>query len=304
MEDNKIKFAYYLEDWEFDIDNKKVLKKEAGEVATTEYLSEMKGHIFCPECSAPLFKSPENKEFDTNGRKAFFAHGRKYSPDCNLRVKKAEGKRYVSEELAKKAIEDEELVIVKHFMKEKPVLPKIDNPQEYQGDPVEDINGELANVPIGRHNGEIFSLPSKITTVRGLCRNFNKNIYKYFHLPGRKNAIQLKNLLVDVKTVQNVDDVPRLYFAKVEGSSNCGPTPQNIRQTMFEYPPGEYVDFCLKAIDLNSREHGIDDNSKGKVVIMYGTVTKSGIGLCIEGIGWGEFSVLADKYIDLLNKGN
>jgi hypothetical protein len=301
MEDNNlIKFAYYLEDWDFETGKKKVLKKEAEELATTEYLPEMKGHIFCPECSVPLFKSPENKEFDTNGRKSFFAHGRKYSPDCNLRVKKAEGKRYVSEEQAKKAIEDEELVIVKGFMKAKPVPPKIDNPQEYQGDPVEDIDGELADVPIGRHNGESFSLPSRITTVRGLCRNFNKNMYKYFHLPGRKNAIQLKNLLVDIKTVQNIDDVPRLYFAKVKSSFNCGPTPQNIRQTMFEYPRGEYVDFCLKAIDLSSREHGIDDNSKGKVVIMYGTVTDSGIGLSIEGIGWGEFAVLADKYIDLL----
>lgn len=297
---NVIKFAYYLKDWDFEKDDKKVLRKEAKEIATTEYLPDMKGYIFCPECSAPLFKSPEDKEFDTNGRKAFFAHGRKYSPVCNLRVKKAEGKKYETEELAKKAIEDENLVIVKGFMKSKPAPPKIDNPQEYKGETVEDINGELADVAIGRHNGENFSLLSRITTVRGLCRNFNKNMYKYFHLPGRKNATQLKDLLVDIKTVQNVDYVPRLYYAKVKNSFNCGPTPQNIRQTMFEYPRGKFIDFCLKAVDLSSREHGIDDNSKGKVVIMYGTVTESGIGLCIEGIGWGEFAVLADKYIELL----
>lgn len=76
MEDNNlIKFAYYLEDWDFEKGDKKALRKEAEEIATTEYLPEMKGHIFCPECSAPLFKSPENKEFDTNGRKAFLLTG-------------------------------------------------------------------------------------------------------------------------------------------------------------------------------------------------------------------------------------
>jgi len=190
--------------------------------------------------------------------------------------------------------------VVKGFMKEKPKPPKIDNPQQYQGEPVEDIDGDLAEVPIGRHNGEIFSLPSRITTVRGLCRNFNKNLYKYFHLPGRKNAIQLNNLLIDIRNVRETDEVPKFYFAKVTRSWNCGPTPQNIRQTMFEFPRGEYVDFCLKATDEISRDHGVDDDAKGKIVIMFGAVTESGIGLSIEGVGWGEFAVLPDKYADLL----
>ncbi|CAI2388203.1 hypothetical protein [Alteromonas macleodii] len=301
MEDNnQIKFALYLEDWDFETGNKKVLKKDGIEVTTTEYTKDMKGHIFCPECSAGLFRSPEEKDYDTNGRKAFYAHSRKHQSTCSLRVKKAPGKRYDSEEIAQKAIEDEELVVVKGFMKEKPKPLKIVNPQQYQGEPVEDIDGDLAEVPIGRHNGETFSLPSRITTVRGLCRNFNKNLYKYFHLPGRKNAVQLKNLLIDIRNVKETDEVPKFYFAKVSRSWNCGPTPQNIRQTMFEYPRGKYVDFCLKATDEISRDHGIDDDARGKIVIMFGTVTKSGIGLSIEDIGWGEFAVLPDKYAVLL----
>ena len=301
MEDsNLIKFALHLDGWEFESGDKKILKKKANEVTTTEYTQDMKGNIFCPECCVGLFRSPEDKEFDTNGRKAFFAHSRKYRPECGLRVKKANGKRYDAEELAKKAIEDEELVVVKDFMKNKPVAPKIENPQEYKGKPVEDINGGATDVPIGRHNGDSFSLPSRITTIRGLCRNFNKNIHKYFHLPGRKNAIHLKDLLVDVRTVKEIDDLPKLYFAKITKSWNCGQTPQNIRQTMFSYPRGEFKDFCLKAIDQDSREHGIDDDAKGKVVVMYGTVTESGIGLSIENVGWGEFAILPEKYVDLL----
>lgn len=301
MEDtNVIKFALYLEGWSYEAGDKKHLKKEAKEVAATEYTTDMKGYIFCPECSVGLFRSPEEKDYDTNGRKAFFAHSRKYQPTCSLRVKKAEGKRYDSEELAKKAIDDDELVVIKGFMKKKPEAPKIDNPQHYRGEPVEDISGELASTPIGRHNGESFSLPSRITTVRGICRSFHKNLYKYFHLPGRKNAVQLKDLLVDLKTVNQVDDVPKFYYATITQSWNCGKTPRNIRQTMFDYPKGDYIDFCLKATDAISQEHGIDDESKGKVVIMYGTVTESGIGLSIENVGWGEFAVLPEKYVSLL----
>jgi len=301
MEDtNVIKFALYLEGWSYEAGDKKHLKKEAKEVAATEYTTDMKGYIFCPECSVGLYRSPEEKDYDTNGRKAFFAHSRKHQPTCSLRVKKAEGKRYDSEELAKKAIDDDELVVIKGFMKKKPEAPKIDNPQHYRGEPVEDISGELASTPIGRHNGESFSLPSRITTVRGICRSFHKNLYKYFHLPGRKNAVQLKNLLVDLKTVNQVDDVPKFYYATITQSWNCGKTPRNIRQTMFDYPKGDYIDFCLKATDAISQEHGIDDESKGKVVIMYGTVTESGIGLSIENVGWGEFAVLPEKYVSLL----
>ena len=38
MEDNnQIKFALYLEDWDFETGNKKVLKKDGIEVTTTEY---------------------------------------------------------------------------------------------------------------------------------------------------------------------------------------------------------------------------------------------------------------------------
>ncbi len=300
-ETNQIKFALYLEDWNYETGDKKLLRKKSKDVTTTEYVKEMKGSIFCPECCVGLFRSPEEKDFDTNGRKAFFAHTSKHSPDCGLRVKKAEGKRYVNEELAKKAIEDEELVVIKGFMKEKPVPPNIDGPQEYQGQPIEDKDGGLSVVPIGRHNGENLNLPSIITTVRGLCRNFNKNIHKYFYLPDRKNAVHLQDLLVNVKTVKDVDNVPKLYFGRITRSWNCGPTPQNIRQTMLEYKQtGEHKDFCLKATDASSQEHGIDDNSKGKMVIMYGVVTISGIGLCIENIGWGEFAVLPDKYEDLL----
>lgn len=130
----------------------------------------MKGHLFCPECTAPLFRSPENKDFARNGRKAFYAHSGVAKIDCSLRVKQARGKRYENEEEAKKAIEDGELVIVQSFMRDKPATPQIDGPLAYNKQPNEDLDGEPTFAAIGRHNGDEFKLHSKVTTIRGLCR--------------------------------------------------------------------------------------------------------------------------------------
>lgn len=302
MEDsNRIKFALHLEGWDYRTGDKKYLRKHATNVTTTEYTPNMKGCIFCPECCVGLFRSPENKDLDSAGRKAFYAHSRKNAPYCSLRVKKAEGKKFENEEQAKQAIENEELVIVKGFMKEKPLPLNTNGPIEYQGSLIEDQDGGISEVAIGRHNGEKFKLPSLVTTIRGLCRNFDKNLYRYFFFPHQDNPRILKDLLVNVNTVTATCDDPKIYFGRVTRSWNCGRTPKNIRQTMLDYKRNsECVDFCLKAIDEDSQEHGINNDSEGKIVLMYGKVTVSGIGLCIEHLGWGEFAVLPQKYAHFL----
>jgi hypothetical protein len=216
-ETNTIKFALYLKAWDFKNGDKYYLRKTAQKIPPTEYISEMKGHLFCPECTAPLFRSPEEKDYSTNGRKAFYAHNRGVNSDCSLRVKQAEGKRYENEEEARKAVEDGELVVVQSFMRDKPISPK-------------------------------------------------------------------------------------LYFGRITSSVNKGNTSKNIRQTFLRYPGGNgYKDFCLKATDESSREHGIDDESKARIAIVYGIVTKSGIGLCISNLGWGEIGLLPRKYESLLD---
>lgn len=301
-DNNKIKFAYYLKKWDFLTGDKSELRRIAQKIPPLDFSLEMKGHLFCPECSAPLFRSPEEKDYADDGRKAFYAHCRGTKTLCSLRVMQADGKRYLNEEEAKQAIEDGELVVVQSFMKDKPVLPQIDGPLVYDKEPNEDLNGALTLVPIGRHNGEVFRLPSKVTTVRGLCRSFDDNLHKYFMLPGEQAARSLQDQLINVNDARETCDVPRLYFGRITSSTNMGRTPQNIRQTFLRYRSGGgYKDFCLKATDESSREHGIDDDSKGRIAIIYGKVTESGIGLCISNLGWGEFALLPAQYEKLLD---
>lgn len=293
--DNTIKHALFLTGWSFETGNKNFLKGHAQRVLVSEYSKEMEGNIFCPECSANLYRSPKDKEFSDNG-KAFFAHSRGIDTDCGLRSQKPKGKKYNTEEEAWKAIQDEELVVISDFIKDEPVPPTI-NPKPFDAEHIEDIDGPTAKVPIARHRGEEFTLPSKFKSVRGLVRKFNDNFYRYFHLPGKNNAIKLKDLLINVEGILEPDDQPKLYYGRIKQSYLAGPSNTNIRMTELKYSKTtEYKDFYFKASGVRQAQKGIGDDSKDRVILIYGKVTESGIGLSIENVGWGEFALLPSQY--------
>jgi hypothetical protein len=297
--DNRIKFALSLKGWSFEKGDKATLRENGKKILVSEYHADMKGKLFCPECCASLYRSPKDKNFSDNGRAAYFGHSQGTKTDCGLRTKRAEGKKYLTEEEANKAIQDEELVIIKGFIKDKPIPPQ-ENAKKYDQTPVEEMDGPLADIPIGRHRGESFKLPSKFTTVRGLATKFDENINRYFFMPRGQYAIQLIDLMNNISAITEPDDKPRLYFGKIIKSFNAGKTPQNLRMTKLAFNHPDYADFYFKQTDKQQNEKGIDDDAKGRVVLMYGVVTENGVGLCIEHLGWGEFALLPKKYEGLL----
>jgi hypothetical protein len=300
MTDNKIKFAYYLAGWTYDRGNTNVLKSRGIQVTPTDYEAEMEGNIFCPGCFTNLIRSPKNEPYFSDGRNAYFAHKNEFVHiRCDLRSIRAEGKRYDTYEEARRAVEDESLVIVHGFMQNKPVLPGAAvNP--YDATPVEDMRGPNAGVPIGRHIGENFNLPSRITSVAGICRNFSKNLYKHYYFPNAQLAFRLIDMLHDASKVYEIDPVPKLYFGKIIGSWHAGAkAPYNIRFTYFHSSPA-IADMCIKMTHGAQLEHGIDDSSTGRYVLVYGTVERNGAGLCFANLAWGEFALLPAKYNELL----
>lgn len=298
---NRIKFAYHLQGWKFDPSKKQQLQEQAQKILPEEYQPEMEGAIFCPECCSLLYRSPKTKAQSESGRKAFFAHNKSNNIDCGLRTNQAEGKRYLSEEQAQKAIQNEELVVVAGFLNKQPVLPNI-TAKDYDQSKVEDLNGPIVETPIARHKGESFALPSKFKTIRSITRNFDENIYRYFFMPRGSYAVQLQDLLVNIENVKSTDDTPRLYYGKIIRSFNAGKKPSNIRMTMLKFDSSntDYQDFCFKLSDSEQREKGIDDDSLERILIVYGKVTESGTGLCITRVKWGEFALLPRKYEYLL----
>jgi hypothetical protein len=298
----RIKYALYFDGWDFENGSQSQIKRDAIKVAPSEYQSTMDGALFCPVCFTNLNRIPKNKEYFSNGREAYFAHLSTYKNiKCDLRSDRPEGKKYDTYEEAQRAIDDENLVIVSGFMKEKPELPE-EAGGEYDETPVEDVNGPASNTPISRHSGESYRLPSKITTVAGICRKFDENLYKYYYFPNQRHAVRLIDLLRSVESVEVENIIPKLYYGRIDSTTHLGEhkTPNNIRMTYLKNNQEDVQDFCIKLKDRDQKNHGITDASVGRTVIVFGKVVKNGTGLCFTGLGWGEFSLLPTKYDILL----
>lgn len=278
------------------------LLNNARKVLPSDFQIGMLGSLFCPGCKTKLSRSPKDKPNFVNARKACFVHLPSYSHiECDLRTPKPEGMRYPTEELAMQAISNDQLAIINSFMTAPPErLIAADAP--YDQSAIEDINGPISEIPISRHKGESFKLPSKVTTVAGICRGFDANLYKYYVLPGEVVASRLISVLNNVAEIEETDETPRLYWGEIISSHNAGinPKPTNLRMTRLRCSRN-VQDFYLKAVSSDQTEKGIGDDSKGRIVLFWGKITWNGIGLCVERPGWGEYCLLPKKYEALLN---
>lgn len=301
----KIAYAHYLSGWSFEKGNRDVLKASR-RVAPDEYEDDMIGNLFCPGCFTNIERTPRKKDVFTNQRDPFYRHLKRWQHvGCVLRAKKPVGKRYDTWEEARRAIEHEHLAVVKEFLQEKPEVDLTPS-TEYDETPIEDIVGPLSEVPIGRHQGESFELPSTITTVAGICRNFEKNKGKYFVLPGAVHAVKLAELLTDVadldKGILGKKQVKKLYFGKITSSWNAGSQRYNIRMTRLSCSTVT-GDFTVKMTDGFCRDKSITEDAVGRIVMFYGAITKNGSGLAVEDLAWGEIALVPKKYNELLIAG-
>ena len=300
MSDNRIKSALFLDNWDYEAGNKDTLRRNAMSIIAKEFDISMKNKIFCPICSTPLTRKPLVEDFFTNGREAFFSHLPSYREvDCKLRVPKPEGQLYETEEEAREAIENKQLAIIHRFKSDAPEQYD-QTAEEYDQTAVEDEDGPVSVIPIARHTGEILNLPTKISTVAGICRKFNENYYKYFYLPNSNVALLLNELLHNIEDVVDEDDEPKLYYGVIRSSFVAGQgTENNVRMTRLVSNPA-IKDFYLKDLNGIQKKHGIHDNSEGRIVIFWGKITANGIGLCVQNLTWGEYGLLPEKYNSML----
>ncbi|WP_368647549.1 hypothetical protein [Castellaniella ginsengisoli] len=296
---NRIAYALHLDGWSAEERNIEVLTSNARRVLPGEFERNMEGNIYCPVCFTNLSRSPKDKDVFSNNRAARFNHIPRFKDvPCGLRTKQATGKTYHNIELARQAIDNDELAVIDSFMARPPVQA-IPNDQGVYDDLVEDTDGPITDAPIGRHLGETFRVPSKITTIAGICRNFDRNLYKYYVMPGSQAAILLQLLLTDIRTVTGEDPTPRLYWGEVKSSSAMGGNPHNLRMTELYCNKG-VKDFNIKAIREDQERKGIDDQSVGRIILFWGSITESGIGLCLNRPDWGEYSLLPRAYEALI----
>lgn len=298
---SRIKHALFLPGWTYAGGDIHVLKKTATIVIATEYGTHMEGYLYCPACFTNLTRTPKEKAVFSNGRRACFAHLSSYKTiPCDLRSIKPKGKYYSTEEEATRAIASNELIVISSFIA-RPASPSGNASGTFQQAPVEDKEGPMADIPISRHRGKRLNLPTRLQTITAICRNFDVNLYRYYVFPGKTAAIRLVDCMTDIASITEINPNPRLYYGVIERSANAGlnPKPTNIRMTKMKCH-SSVKDFYLKDLDRNQTEKGIADDSMGRIVLMWGAITKNGIGLCIERPEWGEYALLPAKYNQLL----
>ncbi|SIS42036.1 MAG: hypothetical protein C9355_06045 [Thalassolituus maritimus] len=304
MEESNHRIAYALhmkKKWIYGKDNEELLHENGIQVTPEEFDLSMKGMIFCPVCATPLSRSPDTSSVSTNSRTAHFKHKPTYSKiSCRLKTKRMEGLSYKNEEEAFKSIEDQTLVIVSDWMAHPPSNhDDIDETGEFNQTAIEDANGPETEVAIGRHRGREFNLPSKISSVTALCKEFDKNLHKGYHLPDSQFPMLLSDMLFNINRItENTDSKNRLFFGKISGYKKL-----NKRNIIYIKIEG-FNEFKLYSWpEFDKRKH-INTNSIGRHILFHSSLEWEGnIPRCFVN-SWGQYSLLPQKYEKLLNHHN
>lgn len=300
MEDKKhrIAYGYYSEKWVYKTHPKELLEEYSIEVVPEEFTEEMKGKIYCPICSTPLSRSPSISSVSKNNITAHFKHGdkEKYveSKHCGWRTPTGMGFKYSSEEEARQAVENKNLSIVSDWMKCPPSTKNdIDEAGEYNKTAIEDENGPDTELAIGRHRGERYLLPSKISTVMAVCREFPKNLKRGFYFPNSQQPMMLSDQLYSVTSVRNtLPTKETLFFGKIDAYYRI--TYRNVIHLITE----SGVEFKIYTDPKYDERKRIDDSSVGRYLLFSASLyweSEGGIVAC-KVLKWGAYSLLPEKY--------
>ncbi|MDO6487355.1 hypothetical protein Q4503_06560 [Colwellia sp. 6_MG-2023] len=298
---HRIAYAFYSsKKWMYGISERETLEKHSTSVTPEEFDISMKGSIFCPVCTTPLSRSPEDTTVTSNSRTAHFKHKPTYSKiPCRLKSPKKEGLSYKTEEDVAKAIEDESLVIVSSWKNHPPSQDDdIDETGEYNQSAVEDEDGPETEVTIGRHNNKEFKVASRISSVTALCWNFDKNLHRGYHFPDSKNPKLLSQMLFDVNRItDDSSNHQRLFFGEVVDYKRL--TKRNIIHVKHEV----YGEFRIYTWPHHDERKHIDIGSIGRYVIFHSSLAWEGGNIPRSFVNaWGQYSLLPEKYNKFLLK--
>jgi len=300
---HRIAFSYFLEGWKFKSKSSEYLDIHAEKITPEEYRPEMKNAIFCPECSTPLSRTPEKAEIFSNERTAHYRHRGKYKEIlCSLRVSRSSGLQYQSEEEVRRAVQNENLVLIGDWVAEPPDIQDNGDLEdlEFRQTQIEDPDGPETEVPLGRHTGKKVLLPTKVSSVLSICRNFDKNIHRAFYFPDSQYAAHLRSVLYDVTRLDEKDLPVRanMFFGKIVRYSKL--SARNIIYLEVKDFP-ELKIYTWPRFDERKK---IDSKSIGRVLLFYGSVSNRGEGVprCMTE-SWGQYSLLPAQYEKFLPAG-
>jgi hypothetical protein len=292
---NRIPFAWYLAGWEYGKSDVSRLKKTGDRIGPSEFREEMAGHIFCDECNTPLSRAPKEADVFKNSRHAHFRHKPAYKDvPCSLRTKRGPGFQYESEEELNQAIENESLVIVGGWQAEPPEndVDETDADAVFDQTQLIDKDGPKTDIPLGRHTGKRFQVPSKLTTVLAICRNFDKNLDRGFFFPDSQYATRLEEKLFD--TALLTTEPPKeshLFFGRIVSFGRLN------RRDKITLRSDEGVTVRVYTWPHQDERKHLDATATGRILLFYASLYTENDGVLACKIdAWGAYSLLPEKY--------
>ncbi|MEN2473590.1 hypothetical protein [Burkholderia sp. GS2Y] len=292
---HRIPYALHHKDWVYGTHSAEVLRSTGEPIEPPEYRPEMAGKIFCPACTTPLSRTPKAADVFTNSRTAHFKHQPAFKDvPCNLRTKRGLGLNYTTEEELKRAAQNEELVVVGGWQNQPPVQPidEMDPDGAYNLTQIEDPDGPLTEVPLGRHTGERFFLPSKLSTVLAICRNFDRNLARGFFFPDSQYATLLVDKLFDIALL--TDEPPpnaHLFYGRVRSVSRLN------RRAKLTLESDEGIQVKVYTWPEHNDRKKISTSAIGRMLLFYADLYKERDGVLACKIdSWGAYSLLPEKY--------
>lgn len=292
---HRIPYALFLMDWVYGEHSEEHLEAEGDKIEPTEYRPEMEKALFCPKCKTPVIRAPKNSELFSNSRTAHFRHKPAFKKiPCDLRSSRGGGLNYSSEEELKRAVQNGELAIITGWRDAPPeiTLNEGDSEAIFDLTQIVDADGPSTEVPLGRHTGEKFLLPSKLATVLALCRNFDKNLSRAFFFPDSQYVTRLTDKLFDIASLSgNVPKGSYLYFGRISSFSTLN------RRNKIMITSDDGVQVKLYTWPQNDEKKHLNIRAIGRVLIFFGAVYKESEGILASKIDkWGAYSLLPEKY--------
>lgn len=301
---HRIIYALYSKTWKYGEGDKIGLENSSAMVTPEEFTAEIQGKIYCPLCTTPLSRTPALKNISSNNITAHFKHGssKRYekSKECDWRVNAPAGMNYKNEEETNKAVENQELIIVSGWKSEPPSLNNdLEENGEFTKTAIEDENGPETLVPIGRYTGREYKLPSNVSTVMAVCKDFPKNLKRGFYFPNSQYAMLLSDQLYS--TLKISDALPKketLFFGKITSFNRL--THRNV----ITIKSGKYSFKIYTSPDFDKRKV-IDNTALGRNLLFSASLyweSQESIVAC-KVLKWGAYSLLPakhDKYLSTL----
>jgi hypothetical protein len=285
---HRIAYAFYSETWRYKKHSPNQLEEYSSEVTPEEFSNEMRGKIFCPLCATPLYRSPSTTSITKNNRTAHFKHGNKSkyteSKTCGWRTFAGQGLKYDSEEETRQAIENKDLTIVSEWMDAPPSEQSRgdDDSAQYNSTAIEDEDGPETELAIGRRRGEKYKLPSKLSTVMAVCKEFPKNLRRGFYFPNSQFPMLLSDQLYSVENISDIlPSKETLFFGEIKEYRRL-----DYRNIIFLKT--ELVDkFKIYTEPSFDKRKRIDEKSTGRYILFSAKLYKEKSKVACKVLKWG-----------------